>query len=120
MKISFPGRKQGKHFSSKHSNLRFEIVVEPLALGDIQEAIDYYDDKKLGLEPEFEKQFHEHFKALSDIKFFQVRYREVRFLPVRRFPFLIHYTVDEAKERIVIRAVFHTGMDPKQWKKRKT
>lgn len=41
--------------------MKFSIVIDPLALGDIQDAINYYDDKKLGLEVEFESQLHQHF-----------------------------------------------------------
>jgi plasmid stabilization system protein ParE len=98
--------------------MKFNIVIDPLALGDIQDAIDYYDDKKLGLGVEFENQLHQHFVSLSSVKFFQVRYGEIRCLPVRRFAFMIHYSVDEAKHLIIIRAVFHTGMDPRMWEKR--
>jgi len=33
----------------------YEIFIEPLALQDIQKAIDYYDEQQIGLGDTFEK-----------------------------------------------------------------
>ncbi len=97
----------------------FEIVIEPPALQDIQEAIDYYDEQQVGLGEKFESELNKYFTTLLNIPFFQIRYDKNRCLPLKKFPYMIHYTVDEENEWIVIRAVLNTHRDPGIWKSRK-
>jgi toxin ParE1/3/4 len=59
------------------------------------------------------------FKSLKTNPFFQVRYDEVRCLPLKTYPFMIHFTIDQADQLVVVRAVFNTYLDPNNWAKRK-
>jgi hypothetical protein len=96
----------------------FQLLIQPPALDDIQEAIGYYDSKRLGLGVEFEDELNKHFYSILNVKFFQIRYEEVRCLPLKIFPYMIHYSVDESNRQIIIRAVFNTHRDPKIWKRK--
>ena len=96
----------------------FKVKINAAAKIDIQDGIKWYNSKLPGLGISFHQEVKKTIDSIRLIKFFQVRYGEVRCVPVRRFPFMIHFTVDEAKRLISIRAVFHTGMDPRQWEKR--
>ncbi|QKJ65103.1 type II toxin-antitoxin system RelE/ParE family toxin [Flavobacterium sp. M31R6] len=49
---------------------------------------------------------------------FAVKYNEVRCRKISKFPFLIHYTIDEELKTITVFAVFHTSRNPEIWKKR--
>jgi hypothetical protein len=100
--------------------MEFELLIQPPALDDIQEAIDYYDFQKDGLGEEFEEEeeVNNYLISISKTKFFQVRYDEVRCLPLKRFPYMIHYSVDEDKKLIIVRAVFNTHRSPEIWKER--
>jgi len=77
--------------------MHFEIILEPIALMDIQEAIDYYDDQKFGLGEIFENEVNRSLLSLSDIPYYQIRYDKTRCLPLKKFPYMIHYTLDEEK-----------------------
>ena len=49
--------------------------------------------------------------------FFGIRYDQVRCLKIKRFPYLIHYQVDEATNLVTVVGVLHTSLDPdKYWK----
>lgn len=96
----------------------FKIKIETFAKLDIQEGIRWYNSKKKGLGKEFHQEVKDHFDILKEIMFFQVRYGEVRSLPLKRFPYMIHYSVDEEKELIIVRAVFNTHKSPEIWNKR--
>ncbi|MCH6198638.1 type II toxin-antitoxin system RelE/ParE family toxin [Aquiflexum sp. LQ15W] len=96
----------------------FEVVIEPPALQDIQEAIDYYDSQSTGLGFEFEEELDHFFEVLENTQFFQVRYDETRCLPLKRFPYMIHYSVDEKNKLVIIRAIFNTSRNPKIRKSR--
>ena len=98
--------------------MEFELLIQPPALDDIQEAIDYYDFQKDGLGLEFVEEVNNHLISISKTKFFQVRYDEIRCLPLKRFPYMIHYSIDENRKLIIVRAVLNTYRNPEIWKER--
>jgi toxin ParE1/3/4 len=94
-----------------------KIVLDPKAILDIQKAIDYYDDQQIGLGLKFERNLDKHFTAILKNPFYQVRYDDVHCLPVKKFPFMIHFIIENEIIRIV--AVFHTSLSPDEnWGKR--
>ena len=38
----------------------------------------------------------------------------IRELPIRRYPYIVFYTVDEAAQEVIILRVWHTAKDPKR------
>ncbi len=99
--------------------MAFTLVIDPRAIRDIQEAIDYYDEQQAGLGKRFEAVLNKHLLTLAKTPLFHIRYDDVRCLPVKKFPYMVHFTVDETQQVVTVRAVFHTSRDPKNWKKRK-
>ena len=96
---------------------KFEIILEPDAFIDIQDAIDYYENEQSGLGIKFEQALNKLFLSLQKSPFYAVRYDEVKCLPMKKFPFMIHYTLDEQDFHIVVRAVLHTSLNPEKWKR---
>jgi plasmid stabilization system protein ParE len=93
----------------------FAILVEPRALADIQQAINYYDSRQAGLGKKFESAIDNHFSTISKNPFFQIRYNGIRCLPLKKFPFLIHFVVDEKRNEVFIISVFHTSKNNTEW-----
>lgn len=96
----------------------FKVLFDPESRQDLQEAITWYNHQKKGLGTEFYYAVREEIERLRLNPFFQYRYDNVRCVPVRRFPFMIHFTVEEEKGIVVIRAIFNTSLDPSRWKGR--
>lgn len=92
--------------------------VNPQAKIDIQEQIDYYNSQQKGLGKRFHNDVKSTFIAIRKNPLFQIRYKNIRCIPLKKFPAMVHYTVDESKKRIVVRAVFHTSKNPKKWGER--
>jgi toxin ParE1/3/4 len=99
--------------------MAYSIVLEPLSLQDIQQGIDYYDDQQIGLGEKFEAAVNKHLISLGKNPFFQVRYDNVHCLPVKKYPYMIHFTINESDKTVTVRAVFHTSLDPEKWTNRK-
>lgn len=99
--------------------MAFTLVIDPGVIRDIQEAIDYYDEQQTGLGERFEAALNKHLLTLEKNPFFRIRYDDVRCLPVKKFPYIVHFTIDEVQQVVTIRAVFHTALNPKKWKGRK-
>lgn len=98
--------------------MAYNVVIEPVALQDIQQGIDYYDDQQIGLGEKFEVAVNKHLVSIEKNPFFQVRYDDVHCLPVKKYPYMIHFTINEADKTVTVRAVFHTSLDPEKWTER--
>lgn len=95
--------------------MRFRVELDSRALQDIQEAIDYYDEQLIGLGVTFEACLNKYIKSLSKNPFYHKRYDDIRCLPLKKFPFMLHFTVDEASKLIYVHAVINTSRDPKEY-----
>ena len=96
--------------------MTYTILLEPEASTDIQEAIDWYNSQQRGRGATFYNEVQKGIDRLSTFPFFQVRYDKVmRCLPLKGFPYMIHFSVNEEKAEVTIKAVFHTSKNPKSW-----
>lgn len=92
----------------------YRVSIDREALEDIQQAIDWYDKRLIGLGAEFQSQVCFQINQLKDFpKIHRLRYSDIRCSLVKRFPFLIHYAVDERTNLVEVIAVFHTSRNPK-------
>ena len=97
----------------------YKSIILPLAKEDIREAALWYNKQSKGLGKRFtiEVRGKVHF-IRQNPKAANIRYAVVRTAVLNIFPFMIHYTVDEASKTVIISAVLHTSRDPKEWEKR--
>ncbi|MCV9387753.1 type II toxin-antitoxin system RelE/ParE family toxin [Reichenbachiella ulvae] len=100
--------------------MTFKIRLEPEAYEDIQESIEWYNEQKSGLGRKFHAQVKNSFNVLKTQPSFQIRYDNVHCLPVKKYPYMIHFTVDKSNKIVTVHAVLHTRRDPKTWKGRKS
>lgn len=96
----------------------FTSVLDPRAVQDIQEAIDYYDKQEPGLGAHFESVINDHILKIEQNPFFQVRYSTVHCLPVSNFPYMIHFTINEQEKIVTIQAILNTYRSPTVWRER--
>lgn len=97
--------------------MSFNVVIEPRALADIQDAIDYYESKRAGLGEYFYKVVDEHLDTISANPFFEIRYKDYRGLPIKKFPFIIFYFIDEEMKTVYVLSVFNTSLNPSKYPK---
>lgn len=91
---------------------RYKVFISPHAYNDIQQAIDYYNDKQKGLGKRFHHAVKSSISVLRKNPFYQIRYDEVRCFSVKRFPYMLHFTVTGEARTVIIHAVIHTSLDP--------
>jgi plasmid stabilization system protein ParE len=90
----------------------FTILIEDRALKDIQAIIDYYDSQQQGVGLKFKKAIDKEFLHLKKNPFFRIMYKNVRCRAVKKFPFLIHYSIDEGAAIVFIMAVISIHRNP--------
>ena len=92
------------------------IYISPKAIEDIQNASNWYNQKQNTLGTRFKNQVKTQINLLSNSpKTFSIKYKNIRCATVPKFPFLIHYRVNEKTKIIDIVSVFHTSQNPFIW-----
>jgi plasmid stabilization system protein ParE len=99
--------------------LAYSLKIDIDAFKDIQETSEWYEMQLKGLGLRYKNQTKKQINSLRKNPYlFTVKYSEVRCRKIVKFPFLIHYTIDEELKVITVFAVFHTSRNPEIWKKR--
>lgn len=96
--------------------MTFKIIVSPIALKNIEEAVEYYifkAGKKIALE--FLNDYKKVFKALEKNPFYQFHDNNYRFLPFKKFPYIAFFIVDEVSNTVFLNAIFHTSQNPEKY-----
>lgn len=99
--------------------MSYSFVNKPAVRVDVIEAVTYY--KKIN--PELAKQFLFRIReakvyiANSPLGF-QIKYKQVRTLLLKQFPYHIHYLIDDNKKLIVILSIIHAYKNPRDYSER--
>lgn len=98
--------------------MNYRIIVSPIALKNIQEAVEYYifkASKKVALD--FLNDYKKVYKALQINPFYQIHDSNYRFLPFKKFPYVAFFMIDELSKTVFLNAVFHTSKNPENYPK---
>lgn len=97
--------------------MTYSVSIDEAAEEDIRDAYLWYRDQKNSLGNRFEEHVS---KAVNSIRSnplkTQVRYGDIRVFFLQKFPYGIHFQVDQNMKSILIVAVFHTARDSEKWK----
>jgi hypothetical protein len=92
----------------------YKLIFTPEARGDVKEPAEYYDSQLNGLGKRFKKEVQNQLLLLKQNPFTRsVRYNDVRFALIDKFPYSIHYTIDNKK--ILIHAILSDYRDPARY-----
>ena len=90
------------------------LSLRPLARAEIQEAYEWYEERRPGLGEEFLEAVREVLEAVENAPLrYPVIRRSVRRALLRRFPYSILYVTEPASP--VVLGCFHARRDPQQW-----
>ena len=63
----------------------------------------------------FIKDFNKIRKTISENPYFKIWFEDFRAVPLKKYPFLIFFLVDEKENIILIARVFHTSQNPEKY-----
>jgi len=96
--------------------MAYKIVYTHLANLDVEKAIDYY---LLIAGRKIMKSFYLELLSAENIlkntKYFEKIYKDFHRLPLKSFPYIVIYKVDEKNKAIVIYRIFHTSQNPEKY-----
>ncbi len=93
--------------------MKYKISHRPEVKSDIIKAVDYYKNINPELAKEFLYRIREAKEYIIQVPFgFQIKYKEVRTLLLKQFPYHIHYIIDTSTNEIIILAIIHAYKNP--------
>lgn len=87
----------------------------PQVQEEIQKAFEYYEKLSVSVLTNFDNQLEEVYRNLEINPFYQVRYKHLRAIPFKSFPFLAFFDVDQDNNIIYIYSVFNTSQDTSKY-----
>jgi len=100
--------------------MSYNLVFHKTADQDIQDTIDWYNKQKELLGNRFYSNLKDRLNTISRNPFlWSIRYDNVHCALVNKFPYLIHYIIDENDKKVVVLGILHTSLNPSIWRKRK-
>jgi toxin ParE1/3/4 len=83
--------------------LAYRIIVDPAVRLDIIENIEWYNKAQPGLGIKFYQQVQAVFKTIcKNPHAFAIRYKTFHTATVRKFPFMVHYFIDDERNIVVV------------------
>ncbi|RFC55329.1 type II toxin-antitoxin system RelE/ParE family toxin [Brumimicrobium aurantiacum] len=95
----------------------FSIRVLKSAVADLDEAYEYYTDINPKLGERFIKIVNATINDLKKYPYYQIRYDSFRMKVINKFPYVIHYTLDEKKQIVFIYGIRNSYQNPKKYPK---
>ena len=93
----------------------FSFKFLPNAEENIEDATDYYAGISMKVLRNFNRQLDLSINRILINPYFHKRYKDVRAFPLKKFPYIIFYEVDEEEKMIYILSVFCTHQNPEKY-----
>lgn len=92
----------------------YEIEFSQKALHELDEAYEWYEEQLAGLGTRLIKEVNKYLTTISKSpKLFQVHFPdEIRMVPLKVFPYLIVYWIDETNAKVAVLSIFHAKRHP--------
>ncbi len=96
--------------------MNYQIKVEPEALADIQQITEWYAEKQVALGQQFQRTAIKQIDGLSkNPHAYAIRYKYIRCLLIQKFPYMVHFYINEKEKTVEVFAVINTSRNPKIW-----
>jgi hypothetical protein len=96
--------------------MAYQVRILKRADLELEEIFLYYQNLSVGLGEKFLNEYENQLKTLNTIPFFEVKYTNIRKLPIKKFPYTIHFRVDEKEKKVFIEAITCDYQDPNSTK----
>ena len=91
--------------------LKYELVITPRAIKEIQNAVDFYNSRQRGLGRRFYMDIKRQLSAIAKNPFSRaIRYNDIRLAVLDKFPYAAHYNI--ADDFVIVLGIISMHMDP--------
>lgn len=95
---------------------KYKVKIDAEAVVDINEITSWYNDRQTGLGERFQKTVVHQINSLNkDPQIYAIRYKEIRCVRLKKFPYMLHFFINENTKTVEVLAVISTDRNPKIW-----
>ena len=94
--------------------MAYKIIVSPRAQTEIEDAVDYYSRESIKAPKQFVHFLEYAYKSLEISPFFKIRYKNIRALKIKKFPYSLYFVVNEKNNLVRILSCFHHKRNPRK------
>ena len=99
--------------------MKYKVKIEPDALADIQDITDWYNEAQTTLGKRFQDTAIKQINSLSkNPQIYTIRYKEIRCMLVKKFPYMVHFYINEVSNSVEVLAVISTSRNPNIWEEK--
>jgi toxin ParE1/3/4 len=92
----------------------FKVIVSPRAQKEFYKSIDFYALDSNWAPQNFILAVEKAYTILTQNPYHRIRYKNVRAIKLKRFPFLLYFVINEKQQTVKILSCFHTRRNPKK------
>ncbi len=92
--------------------MAYKIIVSPRVQKEVENAIDYYTLYSVYAPENFISALKEAYSTLGTNPFFRVRYKNIRALKIKKFPYTLYFLINEDKNTVRVLSCFHNKRNP--------
>lgn len=92
--------------------MAYKIIVSPRAQKEIENAIGYYALYSVDAPLNFVSALKKAYSTLEANPFFRVRYKNVRALKIKKFPYMLYSVINKEKNTVRVLSCFHSKRSP--------
>jgi toxin ParE1/3/4 len=94
--------------------MAYNLLVSPRAQKEIEKAIDSYVPNYSDIPNNFIIQLQSVYSTLKINPFFRIRYKNVRSLKLKKYPYSLYFVINENRNTVKILSCFHNKRDPQK------
>lgn len=92
--------------------MTYKVIISPRAQKEIENTIDYYALYSVAAPANFTAILKESYSILETNPFFGVRYKNVRALKLKKFPYSLYFIINADKRTVRVLSGFHNSRNP--------
>ncbi len=92
--------------------MAYNLIVLSRAQNEIANAVDYYALYSNDTPLKFITELNNTYEVLRANPFFAVRYKNVRTLKLKRFPYTLYFIVNDKNSTVNVLSCFHNKQNP--------
>ena len=92
--------------------MAYNLIVSLRAQNEIADAVEYYSLRSTHAPDKFIVELDNTYKTLEEYPFFAVRYKNVRSIKLKSFPYSLYFTVNDKKGTVIVLSCFQNKQDP--------
>lgn len=90
----------------------FKVIIKKRAENQIENITNWYFQNQKGIELKFLNEFDQIIEMLSINPFFETKIHDIKGIPLKKFPYIVFFRINELENTVRIISVIHTSRNP--------